>query len=112
MRPCGGTLAANLPEAVLHVRQVGEVVQVVGLYVEYDGYGRVEGEEAVVILAALEDDGVAPAHAVTRVQQRQSAAYHHGRVALGRHEYGACTCWWWSSCRGCRRCTARSHSRT
>ena len=58
----------------------------VGLYVEYDGYGRVECEEAVVVFAAFEYYRVPAADAVPGVQQRQRAAYHDGGVALRRHE--------------------------
>ena len=82
LRHLGGEFA----EGALHVLQVGEVVEVVGLNVEDDGYRRAEVEERVVILAALKDDGVPAADAVSGVQQGQRAAYHDGRVPLRGHE--------------------------
>ena len=83
----GRHLGGEGPEGLLHILQPGEIVQVVGVHVQYHGHRGVEGEEGVVILAALEDDGVPAAHAVPRVQQRQRAAYHNGRVPLCGHEY-------------------------
>ena len=83
----GRHLCGELAEAVLHVLQAGEVVEVVGLYVQYDGDGRMESQETVAVLAALEYDGVPAADTVSGVQQGQRAAQHDGRVALCGHEY-------------------------
>ena len=59
----------------------------VGVHVQYHGHRGVECEEGVVILAAFKYYRVPAAHAVPRVQQRQRAAYHNGRVPLCGHEY-------------------------
>ena len=65
---------------------VFEEVEMVSLNVQHDSDGRVQREEGVIILAGLHDDGVPVADAVPRLEQRQRAAYHHGRILLCRHE--------------------------
>ena len=76
----------ELAEGVLHVGQILKEVQMVGLNVEDDGDGRVEGQEGGIILAGFHDYRVAAANAVPRVQKRQRTAYHNGRVTVGSHK--------------------------
>ncbi len=57
----------------------------VGLDVEDDGDGRVEGQEGVIVLAGFHDYRVAAADAVPRIQKRQRAADHNGRVLVRSH---------------------------
>ena len=72
-------------EGVLYVVQILEEVQMVGLHVQDDRDGGMEGEEGVVVLAGLHDDGAAVAHAVSRLEKRQRAADHDGGVLVGGH---------------------------
>ena len=73
-------------EGVLHVVQILEEVQVIGLDVEDHRHGGEEGEEGVAVLAALQDDGVPVAHPVAGAQQGQGAADHHRGVHPGGHD--------------------------
>ena len=80
----------KLPEGVLHILQVLEKVQMVGLHVQNHRHGGVKGQEGIVILTGLHDDGVAVAHPVPGVQQGQGAADHDGGVLIrGHHDVGA-----------------------
>ena len=74
-------------ERMLHIAKILEKVEVIGLYVENDGYRRMKREEGVIILTGLHYNGVAVTDSVPRFQERQRAAYHDGRVLLGRHQY-------------------------
>ncbi len=74
------------PEGALHILQVLEKVQMIGLNVQDDGNGGEKREEGVAILAGFQDDGVPGAHPVARPQQGQGAADHHGGVQSRRHD--------------------------
>ena len=76
----------KLVERVLHVVQVLEKVQVVSLHVEDHGHSGEEAEEGVAVFTGLHDDGVAMAHPVAGVEQRQCAADHHCGILLGSQE--------------------------
>ena len=73
-------------EGVLDVRQILEEIQMVGVDVQYHRHGGEEVQEGVAVFAALQNDGVALAHPVAGVEQRQRAADHHRGVGLRRHE--------------------------
>ena len=73
-------------EGVLHILQIAEKVQMVGLNVQNDRHGGVKGEEGVAVFAALQDDGVPAAHPMARAQQGQGAADHDGGVQPGGHD--------------------------
>ena len=76
----------ELPEGPLDVLKVLEEVQVVRLHVQDHRHGGEEAEEAVAVLAGLQDDGVPLAHPVAGAEQGQGAADHHRGVRLRRHE--------------------------
>lgn len=69
-------------ERMLHVGQVLEKVQMVGVHVQNDRRRRVEIQEGVAVFAAFQNDRIALADPVAGVEQRQIAADHDGRVAL------------------------------
>ena len=80
----------KLPEGVLHILQVFEEIQMVGLHIQDHRHGGVEGQEGIVILTGLHNDGVAVAHPMPGVQQGQGAADHDGGVLIrGHHDVGA-----------------------
>ena len=54
-------------EGVLHIGQILEEVQMIGLNVQNDRDGGEEGQEGVAVFAALQDDGVSLAHPVAGV---------------------------------------------
>ena len=70
----------------MNVGQILEEVQMVLLNVVDDRNGGEEVVEGVAVFAALGDDRIALSDAVTRMEQRQIAADHHGRVPLRLHE--------------------------
>ena len=76
----------ELVEGVLNVVEVLEEVQVVLLHIQNHRHRGIEAEEAVAVFAGLQDDGVAVAHPVAGMEQRQSAADHDCGVCLGGHE--------------------------
>ena len=73
-------------ERMLHILKIPEEVQMIRLHIEDNGHRGVQGQERVVILAGLHDDGVPVAHPVPGVEQRQGAAYHNGGIPVGGHE--------------------------
>ncbi|MPM42621.1 hypothetical protein SDC9_89288 [bioreactor metagenome] len=70
---------------MLHIFQIVEEVQVVGLDIEDDRHGGEKGEKGVAVFAGLEYDGVALSHPVARTQKREGAADHHRGVGARRH---------------------------
>ena len=74
------------PERCLDIPQVLEKVEMIRLDVQNDRDGREKIQKRVAIFAALHNDRIALADPVPRVQQRQIAADHDGRVPLGLHE--------------------------
>ena len=80
----------KLMEGVLHIVQILEEIEMVGLNVQHDSDRRMQREEGVIILAGLHDDGVAVADAVPRLEQRQRPADHDGGVFVrGHHDVRA-----------------------
>ena len=73
-------------EGALHGRQVGKVVQMVGIHIQDDRHRGEEGEEGVAILAGFQNNGVPFANPVSHPQHGQRAADHHRGVGLGGHE--------------------------
>ena len=73
-------------EGGLDVLQVLEEVQMVLLNVQNHRHGGEEAEEAVAVLAGLQNDGLSAAHPVAAVEHGQGAADHHRGVRLGGHE--------------------------
>ena len=82
----GGNKLRKAAERVLHRLKILEIVKMVGLHIQQHRNGRVEGQEAVVVFAGLHDNGVAIAHAVSGVEQRECPADHDGGVLFRRHE--------------------------
>ena len=77
-------------EGVLHVVQILEEVQVIGLDVEDHRHGGEEGEEGVAVLTGLQDDGLPLAHPVAGADGGQGAADHHSGVQpCGQKDVGA-----------------------
>jgi hypothetical protein len=73
-------------ERVLHVFQVTEKVQMIGLDIQYDRDGGEEGEKRIAVFAGLQHNGVPLAHTVSGAQQGQGAADHDGGVQPGGHD--------------------------
>ena len=71
---------------MLDVPQILEEIQMVGLYIQNHRHSGIKAEEAVAVFAGFQNNGVAVAHPVARVEQRQCAADHHGGVLLRRHK--------------------------
>ena len=84
--PALGHQVGKAPEGVLHILQILEKVQVVRLDVQDDRHRGEEGQKGVAVLAGLQDDGLPPAHPVSRPQQGQSASDHHRGVQSGGHD--------------------------
>ena len=58
----------------------------VGLHIENYGDSGIKAQKAVAVFAGFQNDGIAVAHPVAGVQQRQCAADHNGGVLFSRHE--------------------------
>ena len=78
--------SGKVVEGVLDIGQVLEEVQMIGVDVKDHCHGGKEVQKGVAVFTALQNNGVAPAHPIAGVQQRQCAADHHRGVCLGRHE--------------------------
>ena len=61
-------------------------VEVIKMCIRDSGHSGEEAEEGVAVLAGLHDDGIAAAHPVAGVEQRQRAADHHCGILLGSQE--------------------------
>ena len=83
--PLGNQLS-KAAEGVLHILQILEKVQVVGVHVKDDGDGGEEGEKGVAVLAGLQNNGVPLAHPVAGSQDGEHTADHHSGVPLGGQE--------------------------
>ena len=76
----------KLVEGILHIRQIFEIVQMIRFHIQHDGHRGEEIQERIAILAAFQQDGIAVAHPVAGVQQRQIAADHHRRIHIRFHQ--------------------------
>ncbi len=71
---------------MLHIGQILEKVQMVGLYIQNHRHGGEEIQKGVAIFTGLQNDGVAVAYPVAGVQQRKRSANHHSGICLSGHE--------------------------
>ena len=83
--PADGDELGKAAEGMLDVVKVFEKVEMIGFDIQNHRDGGEEAQKRIAVFAALGDDRVALAHAVTAVQKLQRAADHHGRpVAVQR----------------------------
>ena len=83
--PVGGQFC-KLMEGMLDLLQIFEIIQMILLDIQHHRQGGVEVQEGVTVFAALQHNGVAVAHPVSCVEDRQVAADHDGGIPLSRHE--------------------------
>ena len=67
--PADGDELCKAAEGMLHVGKILEKVEVIGLYVQNDRHGGEEAQKRVAVFAALGDDRVALADAITGMKQ-------------------------------------------
>ena len=72
-------------ERVLHVGQVFEKIQVIGLYIEDYGHRGEKAEERVAVFAGFQHNRVTVAYTVAGTEQRQRAAHHDCGIQGGSH---------------------------
>ena len=76
----------KLVERVLNIIEILEKVQMVRFHIQNHSNRGEKAEKAVAVFAGFQNDGVAVAHPVTGMKQRQRAADHDGGVCLGGHK--------------------------
>ena len=81
----GGQLG-KLAEGFLHILQILKVIQVIRLNVQHHSQRREEIQERITVLAAFQHNGIAIAHPMTGMKQRQISADHHRGIHLSGHQ--------------------------